>query len=311
METKITNFEQDIPRETARGAFYNLSHDPDRRGDSAIREYSQTLDQIYQRLIAHANTPEKLELLDQEFAQLRAGYQKRTLNWLHSESRCMSSFITGPSNFPVDRARKRSEIAHKRMQECLDFEKWAEKEILKKLHPEWRPIMSGDQDAQSRLREKLEKAKANQELYKKINQAIRKANKQGPEAQIKMLMELDPRITEESAKLLLKGNSFDGQGIPSYQLTNNNANIRRMEQRLAQITRDQAKPKIKAEGTAARLEDSPADNRIRLFFPGKPNEETRTKLKKNGFRWTPSLGCWQAYRNSWSIQLAKETAGIQ
>jgi hypothetical protein len=46
-----------------------------------------------------------------------------------------------------------------------------------------------------------------------------------------------------------------------------------------------------------RVEDAPADNRIRLYFPDKPDEVTRSALKARGFRWTPSLGCWQAYRN--------------
>jgi len=31
----------------------------------------------------------------------------------------------------------------------------------------------------------------------------------------------------------------------------------------------------------------------------------RTKLKSCGFRWSPTLGCWQAYRNSGSLEVAK------
>jgi hypothetical protein len=34
-----------------------------------------------------------------------------------------------------------------------------------------------------------------------------------------------------------------------------------------------------------------------IFFPGKPDEKTRDSLKSSGFRWSPSSGAWQAYRN--------------
>ena len=33
--------------------------------------------------------------------------------------------------------------------------------------------------------------------------------------------------------------------------------------------------------------------RVQFIFPGKPDDETRTMLKENGFRWAPSQGAWQ------------------
>ena len=32
----------------------------------------------------------------------------------------------------------------------------------------------------------------------------------------------------------------------------------------------------------------------------------RAKLKRNGFRWAPSMGCWQAYINRWTLDLIKD-----
>ncbi len=53
------------------------------------------------------------------------------------------------------------------------------------------------------------------------------------------------------------------------------------------------------------IEDSPADNRLRIFFPGKPNGDVRAMLKSNGFKWAPSIGAWQAYRNPDSLRVAR------
>ena len=35
------------------------------------------------------------------------------------------------------------------------------------------------------------------------------------------------------------------------------------------------------------------DNRVRFYFPGVPSGEVRSLLKRNGFRWAPSVGAWQ------------------
>lgn len=39
------------------------------------------------------------------------------------------------------------------------------------------------------------------------------------------------------------------------------------------------------------------ENRMQLFFDGKPDQSVRDELKKNGFRWSGYNGCWQSYLN--------------
>jgi Domain of unknown function (DUF3560) len=48
-----------------------------------------------------------------------------------------------------------------------------------------------------------------------------------------------------------------------------------------------------------RVEES--ENRVRIYFPGKPSEALRSLLKSRGFRWSPSEGAWQrmAGENAW------------
>jgi hypothetical protein len=104
--------------------------------------------------------------------------------------------------------------------------------------------------------------------------------------------------------------SWEKQPYVGWQITNLGAQIRTVKERINTVSRVQAQPEQKIEGDMGiRYEDSPADNRVRLFFPDIPAREIREKLKSNGFRWTPTLGCWQAYRNWRAETLARTMIG--
>lgn len=51
------------------------------------------------------------------------------------------------------------------------------------------------------------------------------------------------------------------------------------------------------DGVTSVVEDKDA-GRYQVFFSGKPDQETRTLLKQNGFRWAPSVGAWQCYNTA-------------
>ena len=139
------------------------------------------------------------------------------------------------------------------------------------------------------------------------NKVIRQHAKAGGEAQISALVVLG--YSAASAAELIKPDSCGRIGYPDYALKNNGAEIRRLKARAAVVQVAQETPATEVQGANARIEDAPADNRVRLFFPGKPDDKVRGKLKANGFRWTPSLGCWQAYRNLRALDMAREIGG--
>lgn len=301
-------YENDIPYDTALAAHSGTSFVPERRAEQRRQEYAETLTADYESLKKCADTEEKQAQLEEEFARYREGYKARTLAWLHSKSRIVSTMIAGPARFPVRQMEKRNETEHRRLTELLEFRERALEAIRKKLNPGLRPIMAGDDDAVERLQQKISEAEKLQQVMKEANAAIRKHKKAGPESQIAALVAMGH--PESRARELLEPDFCGRIGFPDYALQNNNANIRRMKERLEHISKAQATPDSSVEGEHARIEDSLADNRVRLFFPGKPDAEIRSRLKSSGFRWTPSLGCWQAYRNHRTIETAKAVAGF-
>lgn len=302
-----TEFLNDIPLSLAVSAHSGTSFSPEKRGAYERNEYAQTLQTDYDNLRRSASEGDTLHLLDAEFARYRHAYAERYSAYLRSRSRVISVMITGPSNFPSRRNQKRGDIADKRLSELIEFRQRALKAIGRTLRPDLAPIMSGDSDAVARLEDKIRQAEAHQEQMKTVNNAHKKF--------LKDPASLDKSGFSESVKQIIRNYvpaySWEPHPFAPFELTNNNANIRRMKQRLEGLRRAKATPEteIENESNGIRLEDSPADNRVRLFFPDKPSADVRSTLKSKGFRWTPSLGCWQAYRNHWSIELAKQIAG--
>lgn len=299
-------FIDDISQQESTAAFYAVSFDPEGRGRRAREDYATTLQADLEYLQDQAQRG-GTELDPDEWERFRAGCRQRMRAYLSSSSRCVSSFIAGPSNFPAARMNKRADVAHRRLTEYFDYRSSAKRAIVRSLRPDLRPVYAGDADAIDRLENELEKREREQKLMAATNAVIRKHKKANPKELHSALLELGH--SEAMIGLMLAPGNWWGVGYAPFQLSNNSANIRRIKQRMESIERTKAQAVATHEGENATLEDDPPANRVRLTFAGKPSEAIRSRLKSCGFRWAPSLGVWQAYRNSNSLQTAREIAG--
>jgi len=170
-------------------------------------------------------------------------------------------------------------------------------------------ISGDDPDAVKKLREKLEGLETSQAMMKASNLVIRKYKKDGQEAQIKALMAVSDKITEGVAKELLKGDFCGRIGFASFMLTNNNANIKTVKQRIEKLERESKRAEEgnkEYEIAGVRVLVNHEEKRLQLFFNGKPSEGARSKLKSNGYRWARYSGCWQAYINNRSLHNVRD-----
>lgn len=160
-------------------------------------------------------------------------------------------------------------------------------------------ILSSDADAIDQLRARLAEAEADQARMKQVNAIIKR---RGTAAEIAAL-----GYSEAIADKLRNGDRWGEQGFPSYRLTNNGANIRRMRLRVEQLEKAKAAPAVSRQvgNSGVTLEEDPDAMRLRLRFPGKPAAEIIAELKSYGFRWAPSEGAWQAHlhnRSRWAAE---------
>ena len=156
-------------------------------------------------------------------------------------------------------------------------------------------ISSDDPEAITKLKQKIADLENGDKLAKKANAIIRS----------KILTKEEKII--EMKKLGLETESYARHG---YNFFYNSANIRDAKKRLQILIKNSETPTtVKIYGDI-KIVDNSETNRIQIFFPGIPTPEIREQLKKSSFRWTPSLSCWQAYRNLNTKYKLKELLAI-
>src|ERR1700744_3869356 len=150
----------DIPLDFAQRAFYGVSFHAERRGETAQNDYAQTLASDYAEMVSQSVKGHTENLLAAEFERYRNSYRKKYMAYLHSNSRCVSWFIAGPSNFPAARMNKRADVCHKRLNELIEFRARALAAIRRTLRPDLAPIYSSDENALERLEIKIIQAES-------------------------------------------------------------------------------------------------------------------------------------------------------
>ncbi len=123
-------------------------------------------------------------------------------------------------------------------------------------------ISSLDPDAIEKLQVQLAQRRQAQENMKAENAAARKAKEEAP--------------------------------YPSWALQNNNAQIRRIAERIKEL--EQARALCAQEGGQEVVTDNYAckyeDGYIKFIFDGKPEEAVRSALKRSAFKWSPRNMAW-------------------
>ena len=161
-------------------------------------------------------------------------------------------------------------------------------------------IYSDDPEATDKLSGKIAALEAKQGLMKATNKAIKKNDRAA-------LLELGYTDLEATNWLTKPLPFVSGLGYPAYEITNNGANIRRLKERAQIVERKQAAEDKSEEIDGIRVEYSPSENRVRVYYPGRVPLDTYTALKQHGFRVLRSEGegAFSAYYNNSALYFVK------
>lgn len=212
-------------------------------------------------------------------------------------TRCPSVLVCGASNFPIRKKEKQIAAWDKNMENFRKADHYLD--MLKRAHT--LAVKSDDPEVLDFLRAKLAGLEEAHALMVSANAYYRK-NKtlEGFEG-----IPADTMAWITRPGVYLPGGrngdgsplAFYGKPFPTYELTNSNANIKRVKQRIETLEAVKASKSIEEEHDGYTYRENTEAMRVQLRFDGKPDDETRALLKRNGFRWAPSLGVWQRQLN--------------
>lgn len=146
---------------------------------------------------------------------------------------------------------------------------------------------------------------------KLVNKIVRKYKSNPLEAVAELIEKVG--LPEKHARAVVIPDHLGDIGYARYRLQNNNANIHRMKERLTELEKKEAasgNETVSLEFTGGDIHLNFEQDRLQIEFPGKPNPETITLLKKNGFRWSPSNRAWQRQLTSNALIAATNVTDI-
>ena len=210
------------------------------------------------------------------------------------DARVPSVMIAGPANFPVGKKEKQNRARDSNMEEWRYIQG-----LLDKIRSTGMGGISADDPAAiEKLQKKLDGLERSQLIMKEVNAYYRKHGK------LDGCALLSPDQIEKLKASMASSWRSDPRPFESYQLTNNNAEIRRVKTRIEQLSKQAQREFSGWEFDGGRVEMNREDNRLQVFFDGKPDADTRAELKSSGFRWAPSVGAWQRQLTDNAIRAA-------
>ena len=275
----------------------------DYRPGSATAEYRHYVDQAVE--IAERQKkrvePEYHEKIDQLLDTYARKLAENMNHGYEITARVPSVLIAGPANFPVRAKEKQNAASDRNMEEFQYIQG-----LLDKIRSTGMGgISADDPQAVSKLEKKLEKLEASQELMKAVNAYYRKHG----------TLDGCPHLTERGIENLkadmASGWHYEKKPFQSWQLSNNNAEIRRLKGRIEELTRHKEAAYVGWEFDGGTVEINREANRLQIFFEGKPDAAVRDELKSNGFRWSPKAEAWQRQLNDTTIRVADRIKCIQ
>lgn len=300
-----------INEDTARNAHY-MVHMGDYKPGSATARYRAAVDNA--AALVEAQKAKVSPYYHDKLDGLLDRYARRLAEWTNDYNRNQASypsqFISGAGGFNMRKHNK---------QMAREGSLWKEYDEIKDLLHKMESVGTGPVD--------LADPHAREILTEQLN-AHQKAldDAKAANAYYRKHKTLDgcPGIGRKEKEWLTRPGVFNsgengtplelyGCPFPAYELQSRRGYIKRVADRLAELDKRAQQAEQPAESTkfsGGEIVRNLEADRLQILFDEKPDEEMRTKLKSNGFRWSPRYSAWQRQLTPNAEAAARRALGL-
>lgn len=245
-------------------AFYSTSFSPEERGAYYIRMYEEELNADIEKI------PEE------EKERYISMYKEWVRTLFDKHSRIMSAMITGPARFPTQRNEKMNNYYDSAVVEFREWREKALKAIARRIEAA-KPIEKKDAEEWERVKSMIDNHFLPTNLYNKLETIAKNGN-------IGLIVKAIEYVEELNTK----------RERPIFTSRHKFWKLAEVAQKcIEKKTEAESKENIEIEFEGGKVVKNFSEDRLQLVFPGKPDSETISKLKSNGFRWSPRFMAWQ------------------
>ena len=263
-------------------AFDGTSHSPEERARFYIHSYEDTL-QSDLKLIPN-----------EEQERYTAKFREWVRTLFERHSRILSPMITGPARFPTSRNNKANNAYDNAVNEFEEWRKRAVKAINKRIE-DAKPEEQKQAEEWLRLKRDIEDIAA---TLKAIDTGENKYSYR-PLFVSSLYGKLERIANNGKADLILKATEYIKQlneTLPKPIFT-----ARHKFWKLSEVVQASIKKESEKRGwndaemafDGGTVVKNYSEDRLQILFDEKPDHERLSKLKHNGFRWSPRFKAWQ------------------
>lgn len=296
-----------IPRTSETELDYNLAYraytgtsfSPEKRAVSEQKSYAIILNDFAEELEKLATTEQKKNVAIAEFSTFKERFLKKKTAVLVAKSRCLSSMITGGSNFPVARNQKNNDIEHKRTGEYLEFIEKAQKGIINKI----KKAVSKEEA----IKESFEEVEKKAAHYIAAIISIKNKESFGDANHFRGLLKGYIERLHTARKYKEVNHALEYVRESAYKF---NTIIFQPKNKVWDLqTNDNEQEALTGEkelivNSLAKLVNNLDAERVQIITEEKPSDEIRAVLKSKGFRWSPRFTAWQRKNTPQAISIA-------